>query len=122
MCRSLGVKVLVETQDVALKHGNGDLANEGDIGDAGHLEQRSLVHILERGHIDDGGARAHPGRGQLVRLGGHAGDDHIRLAARGFGRLGSFEKFALAHEIDRANVDRVDIGAFVVQKKLFFKA
>mmetsp|Transcript_40201 Transcript_40201/g.78560 ORF Transcript_40201/g.78560 Transcript_40201/m.78560 type:complete len:289 (-) Transcript_40201:122-988(-) len=76
--------VLKEAEQIPFQHGHGDLPHHGHVVDAGHRQQRLLVHVLETGHVDHRRMRSDPVRIQLVGLHGHPRDDdggppHARL-------------------------------------------
>ena len=110
------MKVLIQSNQVPLQHGNGHLANHRHVRHSRNLKQRLLVHVLEAGNIDHRRIGLDPVRGQPICLGRHASDHHRGLSNAG---LWSFT-FALvqppaAEEIDGVDINGIDVRPIVCQ-------
>lgn len=83
--------VVVETNEVALEHGDGDFADCRDV-DGGLLLDLVAVKVLEGREVDADGSITDQVRGDLVGGRGDTGDDNIREGEdifNGQGRLGN---------------------------------
>lgn len=68
--------VVVQADEVSLQHGNGDLANSGDV-DGGLLLDLIAIKVLEGREVDADSTIADQVRGNLVGGRGDTGDDNI---------------------------------------------
>jgi hypothetical protein len=75
------VKLVKQSHEISLQHGNGDLAHQRHIDDTRDSQQQFFVHIFERGNVDHGRSRLDPVGGEPIVFGRHASDDDRGLTS-----------------------------------------
>lgn len=73
------MELFVQSHQVTLQHGHGDLSDHGDVDHTWNFEQGFLVDIFERCDVYDGRVGLDPFSGESVVLCGDSSDDNRRL-------------------------------------------
>mmetsp|Transcript_13608 Transcript_13608/g.47462 ORF Transcript_13608/g.47462 Transcript_13608/m.47462 type:complete len:272 (+) Transcript_13608:490-1305(+) len=107
------MELAVERDERPLEAGDGDSADERDVGEG--LVGRGVVEVLEPGDVDDDGAGLELRGLELVVRRGHAQNDHVADADGLVRRELGARHLTFLHDVDRIDVDGVHRRAVVGQ-------